>query len=156
MANTKILQINLNHSKSATTELSILQAMDQYKIILIQEPWVHKNQAKGLQNKNGNLFVGTNTCNPRACIYISKQIDSLLLNQFSDRDHVTVLVSMLTSDGTIKKLLLVSAYFPIELSIPPPNLMMEKVLEYSKKMNIPIIYGCDSNAHHVAWGSRHK
>lgn len=43
--------------------------MGQYKIVPIQELWVHKNLVKRLGIIRGNIFDGTNNCNPMACIY---------------------------------------------------------------------------------------
>jgi Endonuclease-reverse transcriptase len=45
-----------------------------------------------------------------------------------------------------------SAYFPPdEGHLPQPELV--RIIEYCNKNNTHIIIGCDTNAHHIEWGS---
>ncbi|KAJ8909962.1 hypothetical protein NQ315_014913 [Exocentrus adspersus] len=49
--------------------------------------------------------------------------------------------------------ILCSAYLPYESPTPPPRQLMELV-EWCKSNNLPLIVGCDANAHHTCWGSK--
>lgn len=67
-----------------------------------------------------------NVCNPRACIYvcIKKQSNRFpFTQQILDNDHVTILVNMQILNGTLNKLIIVSAYFPIDSDEPPHQVL---------------------------------
>ncbi|KAJ8914241.1 hypothetical protein NQ315_003606 [Exocentrus adspersus] len=49
--------------------------------------------------------------------------------------------------------ILCSAYLPYESPTPPPRQLMELV-EWCKSNNLPLIVGCDADAHHTCWGSK--
>ncbi|KAJ8916394.1 hypothetical protein NQ315_014604 [Exocentrus adspersus] len=49
--------------------------------------------------------------------------------------------------------ILCSAYLPYESPTPPPRQLMELV-EWCKSNNLPLIVGCNANAHHTCWGSK--
>ncbi|KAJ8914639.1 hypothetical protein NQ315_015377 [Exocentrus adspersus] len=49
--------------------------------------------------------------------------------------------------------ILCSAYLPYESPSPSPRQLMELV-EWCKSNNLPLIVGCDANAHHTCWGSK--
>jgi hypothetical protein len=46
-----------------------------------------------------------------------------------------------------------SAYLPYDSENPPPTKELEDLVHYCKEANLYLIIGCDSNAHHSAWGS---
>jgi len=37
--------------------------------------------------------------------------------------------------------------------IPPPSRELEELVRYCENENLCLIVGCDSNAHHIVWGS---
>ena len=39
-----------------------------------------------------------------------------------------------------------------EENTAPPHIV-EELVEYCNQNNLPLVIGCDANAHHVAWGS---
>jgi len=48
---------------------------------------------------------------------------------------------------------LCSAYLPYDSKDPPPSRELEELVQYCENENIQLLVGCDSNAHHTAWGS---
>lgn len=46
-----------------------------------------------------------------------------------------------------------SSYFNYESHDNPPTQEFIAVVEYCKNMNLPLLTGIDTNAHHYAWGS---
>lgn len=148
----KLLQVNLQHGKAATAELSRCISMKQTCIALIQEPYVYKNRIRGLPVSQGNILVGTLDSKPRACIWVDKSINLTLLPQFSNGDLVAAVATLSTNEQYFK-FLLVSAYLPYDSTSPPPSSELEGVVEYSRAEKIAIIIACDSNAHNIVWGS---
>ena len=68
---TKILQVNLKHSKNASDYQKIFVATEDIDIIHIQVPWIKNSSVKGLKSTNYNLFYKNGEAvggNPRACI----------------------------------------------------------------------------------------
>jgi len=70
---------------------------------------------------------------------------------FSCRDLVAVLVKY--NDGAQRQLVVCSAYKPYDSEDPPPSRQLELLLRYCENKNLYLLMGCDSNAHHFAWGS---
>jgi hypothetical protein len=50
-------------------------------------------------------------------------------------------------------LVVFSAYLPYDSEDPPPSKEFEDLMHYCEKENLYLVVGCDSNAHHSAWGS---
>jgi hypothetical protein len=46
-----------------------------------------------------------------------------------------------------------SAYLPYNSEDPPPSRELEDLMRYCENENLYLLVGCDSNAHHTAWGS---
>jgi len=75
-----------------------------------------------------------------------------VLPDFSFRDLVVIQMKYL-EDGAERRLVVCSAYLPYDSKDPPPSREMEKFVRHCEKENLRLIVGCDSNAHHTAWGS---
>jgi hypothetical protein len=69
-----------------------------------------------------------------------------MLPSFSCRDLVAVLVKYF-EDGAERRLVVCSAHLLYDFEDPPPTNY------YCEDKNLYLIIGCDSNAHHSAWGS---
>ncbi|KAJ8910213.1 hypothetical protein NQ315_014504 [Exocentrus adspersus] len=143
----KCTQINLQHCIAATSLISQQLAAGHTHAVLIQEPWVGQGSVKGLSRKWGHVYVSSDQT-PRACIYTSKQVTATKLTNFCFRDLVAIKVTVGRSCY-----ILCSAYLPYESPTPPPRQLMELV-EWCKSNNLPLIVGCDANAHHTCWGSK--
>jgi hypothetical protein len=74
-----------------------------------------------------------------------------MLPGVSGRDLVAVMVRYL-EDGTERRVVVCSAYLPYDSKDPPPSKELEELVRYCEE-HLRMIVGCDSNAHHAAWGS---
>jgi hypothetical protein len=85
----------------------------------------------------------------RSCILI-RGLESVNLPQFGTKDQTAARVEY-TAKGRKFNLVVVSSYLPITNDIPSPE--MERLVEYCEQQGLPLVIGCDSNAHHFAWGT---
>ncbi|EDW05226.1 GH22569 [Drosophila grimshawi] len=109
-------------------------------LALIQEPWVN-NVIKGLFIADSKVIWDGRDPAPRACMMVRKSINFTILSEFLTRDCVPILVY---TKG------IVSAYFAKYTPCPQPE--EENLVEYCRKEKIPVLIGCDANAHHTIWG----
>ena len=75
-----------------------------------------------------------------------------MLHGFSCRDLVANLIKYI-ADGAERRLVVCSAYLPYDSKDPPPSRELEELMCYCEMEDLYLIVGCDSNAHHTAWGS---
>lgn len=143
-------QINLQHSKAGS--LSLIQRLmsklhTKPCLCLIQEPWVYGSKICGL-NGSGNLFYHTgNNLAPRACIITSPGVELTPLMEFCDRD----VAAGLTTWKNVGQIAVASVYMDGNLQCPP--LKMRKLVAHCESKGLPLLIGCDANAHHICWGS---
>ncbi|MCP4831423.1 MAG: hypothetical protein GY886_04310 [Gammaproteobacteria bacterium] len=147
----KVTQINLQHGKASTALLCRCLSRLQTGLALIQEPYIVAGKVRGLNTKTGKVFVAPAGA-PRACVYVSKDIKSVLLPGFCTRDLVVVQID--TKVGGVGKTFIVgSIYLPFDSPDPPPSQELERLVTYCQIQGLPLVLGCDSNAHHEVWGS---
>ena len=152
MTNEKLCcrQINLQHCQAASYNLCNELDMLQTYIAMVQEPWICRGTIKGSPSKaNKHVGIGKQG-RPRACIYTSTNLNTWMLPQYSNADVVTVSVNNL--QGVIPKTVIFSSVYMAEGDTAPPR-TMELLINYCNNNNLPLVIGCDANAHHVAWGS---
>jgi hypothetical protein len=82
----------MHRSKGASFNLRRSIDGGQIDVALLQEPWVYKSRVRGLNSKQGSIFVGTRAETPRACIFLKNEINATPLNSYSDRDIVAVMI----------------------------------------------------------------
>jgi len=75
-----------------------------------------------------------------------------VLSGFSCRDLIANLINYI-DDGAERRLVACSAYLPYDSEDLPPSRALEELVRYCENENLRVIVGCDSNAHHPAWGS---
>jgi hypothetical protein len=63
----EFLQLNMHHSKGACFNLQHSLDRGLIDVALLQELWVYKSRVKGLNSKQGSIFVGTRAETRRAC-----------------------------------------------------------------------------------------
>jgi hypothetical protein len=142
-----IHQINLHHCKAAMANISqMLLRKGQTSICLIQEPYAYKGKVKGLGEVGEIHYVRNLGSNPRACIVTSNDVKATLLSNFCRRDLVAVL-----TEWKQGKVVYASVYMPYEEVCPPQG--VDELVQYCRVKGLPLILGCDSNAHHTMWGS---
>lgn len=150
MAPIRILQANLQHSKSASAELTV--AMRRFDVALIQEPWVYKGKIRGLSGIGGELIYSRSADVPRTCIIVKRNIKTLPLINHCSRDLTTVKMKIIDGGG-VKQIVFGSAYLPYDDPEQPPSRELEQLVRDCRKNGLQLIIGCDANAHHLTWGS---
>jgi hypothetical protein len=134
----KCLQINLQHSRTATANLIKIVMDDEFDIIFIQEPYIIQGKVIGIPTKYTNFTAGG--ARSRAAVVVTnKGIDTTMIRQLSDMDAVTVEVIK----GNTKRIA-ASMYFDRENHIENDLVKMERVLLYAK--NTGVIIASDTNA----------
>ena len=144
-----IAQINLQHSKVASSNLRRLLTVMHSKIFLIQEPYFFRG-VQGLDLEWGHVHVEGGGIRSRACIYTRKDVNAMKLQQFCTPDMVTVQVRVMKDRRTFK-FICCSLYLPYDA--PVQSAALTELLEYCRKFRISFLIGCDANAHNVIWGS---
>lgn len=164
--NWKLLQFNCNKSQLATAEIEGSFAGNQLDIALIQEPQLTDNPHMGCRVKKipGTMTIQSSNSfkrpGARAAIYIrsdvAKAIKLIVLEQFSNRDIVTIQVE-LTQDDKPLKLIVSSIYCPrLDVDgnrINDPTMgKFGEAVAFANVNKIPILIGTDANAHNPTWG----
>ncbi len=144
------IDINLQHCKAASANLALkLHNLSNF-ICFIQEPWINGNRICGLRQLC-QMFKSPNlNHHPRACIITSDYLITWQINGFCNRDQLVILTKI-EIDG-VKEVVFSSKYMPYEVLDPADQLFID-LIEYCTSNNKPLIINCDTNAHHVAWGS---
>ncbi|XP_067216927.1 uncharacterized protein [Linepithema humile] len=97
----------------------------------MQEPWIIRGCIRGLA-ACGRLFRAPSVDRPRACVAV-KGMEAQLIPHLCSRDVAAVEVNF------------------TDHSVPPVPVI--KLAEYCQEKRLPLIMGCDANAHHTVWGS---
>jgi len=145
------IQANLQHSIAASSILTRTVGVKGIDLALIQEPWYRDDCVSGLNIPGYTLYSARGKDRSRACI-LGRDMNIWEFPGFSYRDLVAVLVKY-EEDGAERRLVVCSAYMPYDSEEPPPSRKLEELVRYCEKENIQLLVGCDSNAHHMAWGS---
>jgi len=85
---TKILHVNLHHSRAASAALSV--AMKICDVALIQEPRTYKGEIKGLKEVGEELIYSGSIPYPKTCILVKKGFQILPLMHHCSRDLTAV------------------------------------------------------------------
>ena len=117
---------------------------------MAQEPWVYKGAIRGSPPAASKHVGCGRQDRPRSCIYTSADLDAWMLPKYSNADVVTVSINNL--QGIVAKTVVFSSVYMAEENTAPPQLV-EDLVAYCNQNNLPLVIGCDANAHHVAWGS---
>ena len=137
------IQANLQHSIAASAILTRTVSVEGVDVALVQEPWYCEGCIRGLTVPGYTLYSAGGKERPRACI-LARNMNAWVLPDFSCRDLVEIQMKYL-EDGAERRLVVCSACLP--------SREMKKLVRYREKENLRLIVGCDSNAHHTAWGS---
>lgn len=140
-----LLQINLHKCKQASNNLAKILTKGGIEVCLIQEPYAYKGKIRSL-GSCGKLFYNANETQPRACVITSPNVKAEPLTSFCLKDLVAVV-----TEWKFGKVVYASAYMPYEETCPPPAVV--ELTRYCRDSNLPLILGCDANAHHHSWGS---
>ena len=119
-------------------------------IASMQEPWYHENRIRGLNIPGYALYSARGNEKPRASI-LARNLNAWVLPGFPCRDLVAILIKYI-EDGAERRLVACSAYLSYDSENLPPSREMEEPVRYFDNENLRLIVGCDSTAHHTAWG----
>jgi hypothetical protein len=141
--NINCFQINLQHSRTATSNSGQLINQHNVDITYVQEPYTIYNKLAGLPRSHKVYTFGDGR--KRTAIVITNDLlDATLITQSSNEDCV---VAEVCSAG--KKFYSVSMYFDRGRDIEEDTRQLEKVLDYTKGNGVIIAVG--SNARSKMW-----
>lgn len=104
-------------------------------LLLIQEPWTYENKIRS-KLRGWNLFQGNEKDKrPRACIYVTPDMNCSLISKFSNEDLVAVRVKDVYMKGD--SYVFVSVYMAHE-ELVPPNLLKD-LLAFSERENFLLL-----------------
>jgi hypothetical protein len=145
------IQANLQHSIAASRIHTGTVGGKVIDMALTQEPWYRDGCIRGFNFPGYSLFSVNGADRPRACI-LTRVETAWMLPRFSCRDLVAVPINY-NEEGVERRLVICSAYLPYYSEDPLPSKEFEDLMCYCEKENLYLAVGCDSNAHHSAWGS---
>lgn len=137
------LQINLQHSRSATYNLMKITETEEPDLLLIQEPYEYQNKPVGIEKKNRIFTAGTGK-HRAAIIVINSKIDAILIAKLSDEDAVVLEII----HGK-QKFYAASMYFDYEEQIENKFNKMDEIMRFINGGRI--IIAADSNARSKTW-----
>jgi len=143
------IETKMQHSTTASRILTRTVSVKGIDRALIQEPWYREDRILGLNTPGYTLYSAGGTDRPRACI-IARNMTIWMLPGFSCRDLVAVLVKYIEDEA--ERRLVVPLICHDSEDHPPPR-KFEEFLRYCENKIVYLVMGCDSNAHHTAWGS---
>jgi len=142
-------QLNMHRCYSASVELQRKLEHDVAFMALIQEPYTFGGLAT--INPSGSMVFqasADDVWRNRAVIVASSSLNARSVPSFTDHDVVTVAVAC--SVGTIW---CSSVYMPGDSVDPPPPTKVRSLIQHCEYNSIPLIIGCDANAHNIVWNS---
>ena len=150
----KVWQINLHHANNSSVLLQQTLSSETCCVALLQEPYCQGNRVLHVPKNTKSYSAVLDKCvSPRAAVLVSKDISSRLLPDFCDRDTVTVACDLPGPNGHLNTVWWVSAYMPGDSHDDPPPQMVMDIVHHCNDKGLPLIIGCDANAHHEAWNS---
>jgi exonuclease III len=102
----KCIQLNFQHSRSATDNLTEIIEEENTDILCLQEPYEIRNKIAGMPRRLKIFTAGEGK--HREAIAVNKNLDTILIKQLSDED--TVVLEIIFSDI---KMIIASLYFDI-------------------------------------------
>ncbi|XP_073986093.1 uncharacterized protein [Rhodnius prolixus] len=119
---------------------------------MLQEPWTREEKVLGKPAGTRVFAQHGAGIRPRAAIIVSRGLHIWRLAEFSSEDSTAVSVSNLHSFSSSSfNVVVASVYFPHDDESPP--LVVRRLIDYCSERRLPLVIGCDANAHHTAWGS---
>ena len=139
----RCLQLNMQHSRNATSNIVQIISEQNTDLIFMQEPYVINNQLVGLP-KRFSIFTGGNGKKRSAIIANNNKMDIIAINQLNNAD--CVVVEVITNRH---KFYAASIYMDIERDIGIDIKQIESILEHAKDFGV--IIATDTNARSTTW-----
>ena len=141
---TSIMQLNMQHSSSATSNLLIeTNELKHNFICCLQEPYTTNGTITGLDSSKHTYSSGSV---PRAAIY--SDIKLWMVPKYSARDITTCIW---TPESNEEEIYIASIYLDSTLNIQD-NIELQKLFKFCTKKHKPLLCCLDSNAHSSLWG----
>jgi hypothetical protein len=139
----RCIQINLQHSKSATNNPLKITDTDETDIILIQEPYEYQNRLARIGKKYRVFTAGTGK-HRTAIIIRNDNIDAILITKISDED--TVVLEIIYNN---LKFYAACMYFDIQDQIVKNLNKLDEIMKLTKSGKILI--AADTNSRSKTW-----
>ncbi|XP_037929185.1 uncharacterized protein LOC119666118 [Teleopsis dalmanni] len=88
---------------------------------------------------------------PRTCILLNININFICLSEFLCRDLVAIQIPA-NINGVLRNVVVATGYLPGD-DTQVPSAEVDKLVNYCERIKLPLMLGCDSNAHNEVWGS---
>ena len=142
-------QLNLHRCYSASATLQRRLEHDDAFVALLQEPHTFGGLAT-IKPSGAAVFqspLGDGERN-RAAIAVSSSLNAWSVPAFTTNDMVTI--ALPCSVGTVW---CTSIYMPGDSEEPPPSALVRNLVQHCEYKSIPLLIGCDANAHNILWNS---
>ena len=141
--NIKCLQLNLQHTQTATLNLAQIILQKNLGVAFVQEPYTAFNNVAGFP-KSFRIFAHGNGRKRSAVIVNNNFIDAIAIKQVSNEDAILIEFSYegLTFYGA-------SLYFPIDRDIAGDFETVEEIIQLTKGKGL--ILSIDSNSRSTLW-----
>ena len=139
----RCIQVNLQHSRIATDNLVQYTSENALDILFLQEPYTIQNKIVGIPNKY-KIFAPGKVRHRAAIVVTNTLIDTLLIQQLSDRD--TVVVEVIINNA---KIILASMYLDIRQQVDNDLMKIEAIIQHANGAGLLITM--DSNARSTTW-----
>ncbi|XP_074026461.1 uncharacterized protein [Leptinotarsa decemlineata] len=113
-----------------------------------------KTKITGFSSLTGQIFSLPNNKQPRTAAYVPRKYREFPMAQFSTSDLTAVKVECPVGKGKYMALIIASVYLPSDAATLPPTREMEVLVDHCLNQRVELILGCDSNSHHLSWGSK--
>ena len=139
----KCAQLNLQHSKTATYNLTQLILHNNIDVAFVQEPYIVLNNVAGFP-KSFRICAHGNGRKRSAIIVNNNKIDAIAIRQVSDEDATLIELSYsgLNFYGA-------SLYFPIDREIERDIELLEEIMQLTKGKGL--LLSIDSNSRSKLW-----
>ena len=141
--NIKCLQLNLQHSRTATFNLTQITLQNNTDVVFVQEPYTVVNNVAGFP-KTFKIFAHGNGRKRSAIIVNNNNIDAITIKQVSHRDAILIEISY---EGLT--FYTASLYFPSDRDIQRDLETAEKITQLAKGEGL--ILSIDSNSRSTLW-----
>ena len=148
----RFLNINLNHSESATTNLFQCASRENIDLIAIQEPCLGIEVDNTLK-RFPNRVSASDNLRPRAMIAInSRRVFAIALTQFIERDIAVARVNCGQYSMIFASVYCWKGHYAHLQDINPMLLKLRKLVDYAA--NEPLIIASDTNSRSYLWGDK--
>ena len=137
------IQLNLQHSRLATDNLTKIIEEENTDILCLQEPYEIRNKIAGMPRRL-KIFTAGEGKHRAAIVVNNNQLDTILIKQLSDED--AVVLEIIFSDV---KMIIASLYFDITRHIHSDLRKIEKIAQHAKGEGALI--AIDSNCRSSSW-----